>query len=745
MKKILLAGCLIAGTNVFAQNDAADSLKVVNLQEIQVVSTRATQKTPVAFSNVSKELLRKQNFGQDIPFLLTTTPSVLTTSDAGTGVGYTSIRVRGTDASRINVTTNGIPMNDAESHSIYWVNTPDLASSLQDMQIQRGAGTSTNGAGAFGASINMRTDGIPSQSYGEVSGSYGSFNTHKETFKVGSGLIKEHWAFDARLSNIQSDGYRDRASSDLKSYFVQGGYYGDRTSVKFITFGGKEKTYHAWDGISREELKNNRKYNPNGAIVKDGEVVGFYSDQTDNYRQTHYQLLFNHIFSQQWNLNVALHYTDGYGYYQEYKNRRTLVEYGLTPFEVNGKIEKKSSLVRQKLVNSGFGGGVFSANYQNDKLTASLGGAVNYYSNDHYGKVLWVENYIGTLNPDHEYYRNKGQKTDANIYAKANYALTNTLNFYADLQYRYINYRIKGDNDKWDWTADPAHLQRLNINENFSFFNPKAGLFWQIAPNHSAYASFAIAQKEPTRNNYTDGLFTEYPKAEKMFDYELGYNFRKEWFTAGVNLYYMDYTDQLVLNGKLNEIGEAMAENVKDSYRMGVEVTLGAQIARWLRWDVNATWSKNRIKNYVGYVSDYDENWEDLYTQTAITAGNTPIAFSPSFMAGSLISFSQNGFNASLQTQYVSRQYLDNFGSKENSLDPYCVSNLNAAYTFKLRGIKEITIGATVYNLFNKQYETNGYSQTAAIHKDGKYTLADDPRFYPMAGINALGHITLRF
>lgn len=745
MRKILLAGCLMAGTSVFAQDGATDSLKVVNLQEVQVISTRASQKTPVAFTNVSKELLRKQNFGQDIPFLLSTTPSVLTTSDAGTGVGYTSIRVRGTDATRINVTTNGIPMNDAESHSTFWVNTPDLASSLQDMQIQRGAGTSTNGAGAFGASINMRTDGIPSKSYGEVSGSYGSFNTHKETFKVGSGLIKEHWAFDARLSNIQSDGYRDRASSDLKSYFLQGGYYNDHTSVKFITFGGNEKTYHAWDGISREDLENNRTYNPNGEIKKDGKVVGFYSDQTDNYRQTHYQLLFNHFFSQQWNLNVALHYTDGYGYYQEYKNDRTLVEYGLTPFEYEGKLRKKSSLVRQKLVNSGFGGGVFSANYKNEKLTASVGGAVNYYSNDHYGKVLWVENYIGSLNPDHEYYRNKGEKTDANIYAKANYELTHGLSIYADLQYRFINYRIKGNNDKWDWTADPAHLQHLNVNEDFNFFNPKAGLFWQINPNHSAYASFAVAQKEPTRNNYTDGLLTEYPKAEKLFDYELGYSFRKEWFTAGVNLYYMDYTDQLVLNGKLNEIGEAMAENVKDSYRMGVEVTLGAQIARWLRWDVNATWSKNRIKNYVGYASDYDENWEELYTQTAITASSTPIAFSPSFMAGSLIGFTQKGFNASLQTQYVSRQYLDNLGTKENSLAAYCVSNLNLAYTFKLPSIKEITIGATVYNLFNKQYETNGYSQTAAIHKDGKYSLSNDPRFYPMAGINALGHITVRF
>lgn len=746
---MILAGCLMAGTAVCTHAGETDSLKVVNLQEVQVVSTRATQKTPVAFTNVSKETLRKQNFGLDIPFLLTATPSVLTTSDAGTGVGYTSIRVRGTDTSRINVTANGIPMNDAESHSIFWVNTPDLASSLQDMQIQRGAGTSTNGAGAFGASINMRTEGIPSRAYGEASGSYGSFNTHKETVKVGSGLLGEHWAFDARLSNIESDGYRDRASSDLKSYFVQGGYYGEQTTVKFITFGGKEKTYHAWDGISRDDLKHNRKYNPNGEIKEDGKVVGFYSDQTDNYRQTHYQLLFNHLFNRQWNLNVALHYTDGYGYYQEYKNGRTLEEYGLIPFEHDGGLVKKSSLVRQKLVDSGFGGGVFSANYSGDRLTASIGGAANYYSNDHYGKVLWVENYIGTLNPDHEYYRNTGEKTDANLYVKANYQLTPALNFYADLQYRYIKYKIKGDNDKWDWTADPGHLQRLDVNEDFSFFNPKAGLFWQMAPAHSAYASFAVAQKEPTRNNYTDGLFTKCPKAEKLFDYELGYNFRKDWFTAGVNLYYMDYTDQLVLNGKLNEIGEPIAENVKDSYRMGMELSLGAQIARWLRWDVNATWSKNRIKNYVGYVSDYDAGWNELYTQTAIEAGDTPIAFSPSFMAGSLIGFSLDGFDVSLQTQYVGRQYLDNFGTKESSLDPYCVSNLNLAYTFKLRSIRSITVGATVYNLFNTRYETNGYSQTAALYesdpKEGRYTLAEDPRFYPMAGINALGHITLRF
>ena len=683
----------------------------------------------------------------------------MTTSDAGAGVGYTTIRVRGTDATRINVTANGIPMNDSESHAIFWVNTPDFASSLEDIQIQRGAGTSTNGSGAFGASINMRTQSISSKPYAEVSGSYGSFNTHKETVKVGTGLLNKYWAFDARLSNIQSDGYRDRASSDLKSYFVQGGYFGENTTIKFITFGGKEKTYHAWDGISKEQLENDRTYNPNGVILDDnkgkGNPIGFYDDQMDNYRQTHYQLLLNHIFSPAWNLNIAFHYTNGFGYYQEYKNGRSLEEYGLKPFYLPGNSEpqKKTNLVRQKLVDSNFGGGIFSLNYQNEKLNASFGGGLNRYSNDHYGKVIWVKNYTEQLDPEHEYYRNTGGKTDGNIYLKANYQLIGGLSAYADLQYRYIHYTIDGDNDKWDFTATPERLQRLDVKENFSFFNPKAGLFWQINPNHSAYASFSVAQKEPTRNNYTDGMFDKYPKAEKLLDYELGYTYRNEWVTAGVNLYYMDYTDQLVLNGKTNDIGEAMAENVKDSYRMGIELAFGAKFNDWLRWDINGTWSKNRIKDYTGYV--YDESLvngeivDNLWTQTAIKGGNSPISFSPSFIGNSLITLGSNGLEISLQSQYVSRQYLDNFGTKENSLDAYFVSHLSASYSFKTRHTKGITIGATVYNLFDTKYETNGYSQSVALYENGDktkpYVTKHDPRFYPMAGTNILAHITFRF
>ena len=679
MKKTLLAVAVMMATLVAAgQNAATDTVPSVSLSEVEVLGTRASQSTPVAYTNITGKQLAAENHGLDIPFLLTMTPSVITTSDAGAGVGYTSMRVRGTDATRINITVNDIPQNDAESHSIYWVNTPDFASSVRDIQVQRGAGTSTNGSGAFGGSVNMRTQSFSHDPYAEVSGSYGSYNTNKETLRLGSGLMGDHWAFEARLSHISSDGYRDRASSELVSYFGQVGYFNDRTSVRFITFGGKEDTYHAWDGISRDD-----------------------------------QLIWNQTFNPLWKLNVALHYTDGYGYYQEYKNARTLKEYALLPVVTPEGTVKKASLVRKKCVDSGFGGGVFSLQYSGDRLNATLGGGINRYSNDHFGKVIWVENYTSPLDPDHEYYRNNGRKTDFNIYVKGNYMITGGLSAYADLQYRHIGYRITGNNDKWDWTADPERLQALDIDEPFNFFNPKAGLNWQVNAKNRVYLSFAVAQKEPTRNNYTDGLFLEHPTSEKLYDWEAGYEFRSGRYLFSANLYYMNYKDQLVLNGKINEIGELMAENVDKSYRMGIELLAGMHFTDWLAWEVNATLSRNRIKDYVGYVSDYDaDSW-------------------------------------SLHSQYVSRQYLDNFERKEDSLDPYFVNNLDVAYTFKLPHIRSITVGAAIYNLFDEKYETNGYSQTCALYpggtKEAKYSLYSDPRFYPMAGINALAHLTFRF
>ncbi|MDR0981659.1 MAG: TonB-dependent receptor [Culturomica sp.] len=712
MKKHAMTACLLAATlGVCAQTQEKDSLKTIQLQEVTIVSTRANAVTPVAYSNVSKEDIKKQNFGQDIPYLLSFTPSVLTTSDAGAGVGYTSIRIRGTDATRINVTTNGVPMNDAESHTIYWVNTPDLASSLQDMQIQRGAGTSTNGAGAFGGSINMRTQGISLTPSAEFSGSYGSFNTHKETVKVSTGIMNNRWGFDARISNIHSDGYRDRAFSDLKSFFFQGGYYGDKTSVKFITFGGKEETYHAWDGISKEMLKTNRKYNPNGAIEDaDGNVTGFYDNQVDVFKQTHYQLLLNHEFAPSLRLNLALHYTDGNGYYEEYKNRRTLVEYDLQPFFTDGLEIKKSDLVRRKLVKSGFGGGIFSLDYKKDKIEASVGGGLNYYENAHYGRVVWVKNYLNDLSPDHEYYRNTGRKTDGNIYAKTTYKVTQAISLYADLQYRYLRYRISGRGDNWDWTATPEQMQQLNVDEDFRFFNPKAGVYLTPNEHNSLYASVSVAHKEPTRNNYTDNLHPVRPKAERMLDYEAGYTYLSAVFNASLNLYYMDYLNQLVLNGEMNDIGEPVTENVKNSYRTGAEIAAGAKIATFLRWDVNATLSRNRVK---------------------LASGSNPISFSPDFMANSLISFEHKKLSASLQTGYVGKQYLNNENDKSCMLDDYIVSNFNVGYTFYIKGIKSLNLGFTVYNIFNEMYESNGYAS------DGYAA------YYPNAGINALAHVSI--
>ena len=728
-----------AGITVHAQTSAKDSMRVVNLQEVQVVSTRATAKTPVAFTNIGKAELKKVNFGQDIPYLLSMTPSTLTTSDAGAGIGYTTLRVRGTDGTRINITVNGIPMNDAESHNLFWVNMPDFSSSVKDMQVQRGAGTSTNGAGAFGASVNMQTEGASMKPYAEFNGSYGSFNTHKETVKVGTGLLNNHWTFDARLSNIGTDGYIDRASVDLYSFYAQGGYFADNTSVKFITFGGKEKTYHAWNYATKEEMKKyGRRFNSCGMYTDDDGHIRFYKDQTDNYLQMNYQLLLNHTFSAAWNLNAALHYTKGDGYYQEYKEDRSLKEYRLHPFMYDGKEVEKSDLIRQKKMDNHFGGGVFSVNYRNEKLDASLGGALNYYDGWHFGRVIWVKNYIGELLPDHEYYRNKAKKTDGNLYLKANYNLVAGLNAYADLQYRYINYKIHGDNDKYDYNTDG--LQKLAVNDHFNFFNPKAGLNWDIDSNNRVYASFSVAQKEPTRNNYTDGNADEYPKAEKLYDYELGYTYRNTWLSAGVNFYYMDYKDQLVLTGELNEIGEAMARNVPDSYRTGVELMLGVKPCRWFQWDINGTLSKNRVKNFTEKL--YEDEWKN---PIEVEHGNTPIAFSPDFILNNRFSFSHKGFEAALQSQYVSKQYMSNAKQAEQTLDAYFVSNLNLAYTFQLRHVKSVTVGFTIYNLFNEKYENNGYAGSGYTLKDGKPERYNYAGYAAQAGTNVMGNISIRF
>ena len=742
-----MVGCclMMIAASVQAQLPSvdADTLRVIDLQEVEVVSTRATKTTPVAYTNIGKEELKERNVGQDLPYLLSMTPSALTTSDAGAGIGYTSIRVRGTDGTRINVTANGIPVNDAESHNVFWVNLPDFASSVKDMQVQRGAGTSTNGAGAFGASINMQTGELAMEPYAEFNGSYGSFNTHKETFKVGTGLIKDHWAFDLRLSDIWTDGYIDSASVGLNSYYLQGAYYADNTSIKFIAFAGREKTYHAWNYASKEEMElYGRKYNSCGYMytTEDG-TMHFYDDQTDNYTQKNYQLLFNHTFTPQWNLNIGLHYTKGDGYYQEYKTNRKLVEYALQPFQWGDEWVKKSDLVRKKAMDNGFGGGIFSVNYRNNRLNASLGGGLNHYDGHHFGRVLWVKNYQGEVSPDHEYYRNKGTKTDGNIYLKADYGLTDKLNVYADMQYRHIDYRIKGTNDKWNSLTDEG-LQQLDIDERFDFFNPKVGLSWQINRNSRLFGSFSVAHKEPTRNNYTDGKLFDHPKSERLIDYELGYTYANSWLNLGANLYYMDYKDQLVLTGELNEIGEPLAANMPDSYRMGVELMAGIRTNFGLSWDINATWSRNRIQNFTETLYENEDvsgaHWE-------INHGDTPIAFSPDFLVNNTLSYRWKSWEASLQSQYVSKQYLNNACQEDQTLDAYFVSNLRLAYTFKLPFTKEITAGLTVFNLFNEEYENNGYAGSGFYYDGGEKVRYNYAGYAAQAGTNVLGHLTIRF
>jgi len=758
--KLLLAFALFPFTSALSRPVAGDSLKNVSLQEVEIVSVRATDKTPVAYSNLNKEAIGSVNFGQDIPFLLLLTPSVIATSDAGTGIGYTGFRIRGTDANRINVTINGIPLNDSESHGVFWVNMPDFASSLEDLQIQRGVGTSTNGAGAFGASINMKTENIPLQPYGELNGSYGSFNTSKATFKTGSGVIDNHWAFDARLSEISSAGFINRASVDLKSYFVQGAYFNEQTRIKFITFSGREKTYHAWDGVpdyilfpSDPAVKANRIYNPAGYMGDDAEGnPQYYPNQTDNYEQMHYQLSLLQVLNPNLKLNAALHYTRGFGYYEEYKQDQNLDEYGLTPFELSQESVETSDLVRQEYLDNYFGGMIFSLDYNKNKLNLSLGGGGNYYDGNHYGNVIWVKNYAGdpVFDPTHEYYRSKGKKSDANLYLKGNYSLTKKLNIYGDLQVRRIDYTIFGKNDIWDWLA--GGMQDLNVREIFNFFNPKGGLYYQLNSYNILYGSIAVAHREPNRNNYTDAGTNEFPRPERLIDYELCYQFNRKNFTFSANFYYMNYKNQLVLTGKVNAIGEALTSNVPDSYRTGIELIAGVRIIPCLEWRGNLTLSQNKIKNYTEYVTVYDGDGNPEPEQQADYYGTTNIAFSPDIVANSLFTFKYKSFTAGFHSNYVGKQYLDNTGrtdandvetrKKERSIDACFVNNLRLSYDFG----KRLSVNLSVNNLFNAKYETNGWVWSCYYRQtDGSLEPYTEKSYFPQAGINVLANVALRF
>lgn len=735
-----------------ADNEPVDSIRTYELQGVQVTSTRAGKKTPMAFSTLTHKQIKQVNFGQDIPYILSLTPSVTTTSDAGNGIGYTSIRVRGIDPSRINITANGVPVNDAESSQVYFVNMGDLASSVQSMQLQRGAGTSTNGAGAFGATLNMQTENIGTQPYIGLDASAGSYYSHKETLRFGTGLLHDHWGLQGRLSNIGSKGYLDRASTKLNSYFLQGGYFSDNTMVKLLTFNGTEQTYHAWNYASKyEQSLYGRRYNSCGEYYDDKGNVQYYKDQTDNYHQMNYQAIWNQLYGQNWSSNVTLHYTYGYGYYNEYKSNKNYQDYGLSDTEF------ESDLTRKKLMENDLYGVVASINYDNkSNYKATLGGGWNKYVGDHWGEVLWTKDKVNTFYPGYEYYRNRAWKSDFNIYTKESWTFLPGLNAYIDLQYRHVGYRMQ---DPRDYYINEDRTKGYWAHDDFDFFNPKFGINYQLDSHNRLYASYAISHKEPTRNDYQDNE-VQHLKAEKLQDVEFGYRYESQKFTAGANFYYMYYNHQYVLTGELNDIGEMKAsnENSGRSYREGVELEAAWKPVDWFRWDANATLSRNICKDWTVTLKD----------GSAVSLGDTHTAFSPDFIFNNIFTFNYKGFNAGIQSQYIGKQYLTNTdfdsyknynkdGSFDQDVDMFLKAhfntNVNLSYHFALPcfGLKDITLGVTLYNIFNAKYDNNGWA-APSFRKDSKgnveaYCTDDlyEAGFAPSAPFNWMAHLSINF
>ncbi|MDQ1770973.1 TonB-dependent receptor [Labilibaculum euxinus] len=709
--------------------------------EVLVAATRADRKTPVALTNVKKDEIVARNLGQDIPMILSSTPSFVTTSDAGSGVGYTGFRVRGTDANRINVTIDGIPLNDSESHGVYWVNMPDFASSVEDIQIQRGVGTSTNGAAAFGATVNLQTSKVASEAYAEIASSAGSFNTFKNTVKVGTGLGKNGFSFDARLSKITSDGYIDRAKTDLQSVFLSGGYYGEKTSIKANFFAGKEQTYQAWNGVPSVRLNNDeagmQEYADNWLLSQ--EAVDFmkasdsrtynlytYKNETDNYWQKHSQLFLTHLLSENTKLNIGLHYTHGEGYYEQFKPNDKLSKYGLDPIVIGSESITKTDVIRRKWLNNDFYGTVFSLSHSFSTVDLVWGGALNKYEGDHYGKIRWMKN-AGDTFLDHEYYSSTGTKTDYNTYLKANIAISEQFSIYADMQVRGINYEIEGIDDDF---------RDLTQKHDFVFFNPKLGLNLQLNNSNRFFASLAVANREPNRSNYTDAELGKTPTSERLFDYEFGYKFTRSNVFFEANLYYMDYKDQLVLTGQINDVGSAIMVNVADSYRMGAEFSGGVKISKEFDWSGNITLSRNKIKNFTEYVDDWDNGG-----QIATSLGTTKLAFSPEVTANSMFTYQKSGFTAQLSSQFVDEQFIDNTSSSDRKLNAYFVSNLNLSYDIKSNIFKSMRIHLQVNNLFDEEYESNAW--VYSYNTGGTRYKMDG--YFPQAGINFLAGVTVRF
>jgi iron complex outermembrane receptor protein len=714
-----------------------------NAEEVTVTATRAGKNSPTAFTNLSKKDLEKNNFGQDMPYLLNQTPSVVVSSDAGAGVGYTGIRIRGSDGTRVNVTINGIPLNDAESQGSYFIDLPDLASSVNNIQVQRGVGTSTNGAGAFGGSINIQTATRRDTGYADINNTVGSYGTVKNTVSLGTGLLGGKFSFDGRLSRIKSDGYIDRASSDLKSFFVSGAYYGKNSTLRANVFSGVERTYQAWNGIpdyiiSDNTIPNNRTYNELG-LMPDGT---YYKDQVDNYQQNHYQLLYDQKLSDKVSFSGALHYTKGFGYYEEYKTNASVTDYGLTPVVVGGTAITNTDLVRRLWLNNDFYGVTYALKYQPESnLNFTLGGAYNRYTGAHYGNILYTKESAG-ITPNYEYYRDNANKNDFNIFGRGEYKLGD-VTLFADMQYRRIYYSFLGFD---------RNLNNVQQSATLNFFNPKAGITYELDEHNNIYASFAVGNHEPNRDDYTNSTPQSRPKPENLKDFEAGYRTSGDVFKGGINGFYMLYKNQLILTGALNDVGAATRVNVDNSYRAGIEFDGRVKVARQLSVAGTATISTNKIKNYNQFLNNYDDG-----SQAEISLKKTDIAFSPSFIASGEISYSPfKGSEFAFVSKYISSQYLDNTSNTNPAAFPvvvsnsyvtnrqlqgYFVSDVRLRYNFSISAVKNIGLGLLVNNVFSKKYEANGatYPDIEGGH------VVNYNYFFPQATRNFLASVSLSF
>ena len=715
---------LLSATILQAQEKLQDTTKIQALEQVYLNGVRVAADSPITHSNLTKQDLAKRNLGQDIPVLLNYLPGVVTTSDAGAGVGYTGIRVRGSDATRVNVTINGIPYNDSESQGTFWVNLPDFASSIESLQLQRGVGSSTNGSGSFGASLNIDTDRSSKEAYAQIANSYGSFDTRKHSVKFSTGLLNDRVEISGRVSNITSDGYIDRASSDLKSYFLQGSYKTDNTFIKALVFGGREVTYQSWFGIDEQTLNTNPTFNPAGMYSDEDGTVRFHQNQVDDYDQDHYQLIWNERYNNNWSTSATLNYTKGSGFFEEYKEDASLDFHGLLPITIDGETSAESDLVRRRWLENNFYALSANAHYKDENWDTTTGVFYSYYKGLHFGEVIWATNFTGP-NLGDRYYSGTGDKHEFTTFSKASYKINNSWSVFGDLQMRIVNYKTAG------LTSDKVNMI---VDEQYEFFNPKFGASYSLNQGNQLYISYGRASREPRRSDFEQGVFTP----EILDDYELGWRFIGENNTLSANLYYMDYKDQLVLTGQLDDSGGFIRETSGKSYRAGLEVEGDFRVLQQLHVRPNIALSSNKNKDYT-----------TSRDGALVNLGTTNISFSPSFIAGNSIDYSpKQNLQIALLSKYVGEQYLGNIDSQTSKLDAYFLNDFSVNYTItKLSFAKSLVLQGLVNNIFDVKYISNGYFYTYDddFSTPGTVTTIEGAGFYPQAGINFLVGATLTF